>query len=109
MIEKVPSFRCFLGVGVLLQLALFITTFYLPVQSAALSATWLLAPSFLGILVLLLLNGGRRWQCESRTLIAILLGLGMLILFVLNQDLNWHGRSGSVGRILNRMGAGTAV
>ena len=81
-----------LGVGVLLQLALFITKRstgpdnQLPVQ-----VTWLFAPSFLGILVLILLNGRTVLAGMNRrsNAIAGLLGLIMVILFGLNWDPQW--------------------
>jgi len=78
-----------LGTGVLCQLVLFIikrssTELY---NQPLFQATWLLAPSLLGILVLILLNGRTALAGMSRgsRAMAGILALAMTILFILNR------------------------
>lgn len=82
-----------LAAGVLFQSALFITKRFItePYDQPFFQTTWLLAPSFLGIFALILLNGRvalAGMDCRTR-MTAGLLGLAMVILFGLNWDSRW--------------------
>ena len=82
-----------LGAGILLQLSLFITKRFAtgPYNQPFFQVIWLLAPSFLGILALILLYGRAALAGMTRRSRAIagLLGLIMVILFGLNWDPQW--------------------
>ena len=82
-----------LGAGILLQLALLITKRSItgPNNQPLFQVTWLFAPSFLGILGLILLYGRTALTGMTRRsgALAGLLGLLMVILFGLNWDPQW--------------------
>ncbi len=91
---NVPRFLLFLlGVMVLFQLALFIIRrfFTEPYNQPIFQATWLLAPSILGILALILLNARTAWiNMNRRTKAAVgALALVTAVLFTLNRDSQW--------------------
>lgn len=88
---NVPRFLLFLlGVMVLFQLALFIIRrfFTEPYNQPIFQATWLLAPSILGILALILLNAraGLAGMDRRTRITAGVLGLAVPILFILNWN-----------------------
>ncbi|NJC94844.1 MAG: hypothetical protein FIB03_00665 [Anaerolineae bacterium] len=92
--RNTPRFLLFLlGVMVLFQLALFIIRRYFtePYNQPIFQATWLLAPSILGILALILLNAWTAWINMNRgtRMAAGLLALVMAFLFALNRDSQW--------------------
>lgn len=92
--RNVPRFfLLLLAVMILLQMALFIIKrfFTEPYNQPIFQATWLLAPSILGILALILLNVRRAWINMNRNnrVVAGLLALTLVVLFALNWDPRW--------------------
>jgi hypothetical protein len=92
--RNVPRFFLLLmAVMILFQMALFIIKrfFTEPYNQPIFQATWLLAPSILGILALILLNVRTAWINMNRNnrVVAGLLALTVVVLFALNWDPRW--------------------